>query len=173
MSRKPTATDAQLILQLYDLRREAEIRKARKWWTVNFWPNTAEDFMKVADGAGNPGKRLVPSGRRLLGHGGVAGRPRNHPSRPVSRRRLQRRNVFHLRQNPAPVEGIAREDEKPGSVQERRERDHELKGRTGTAEDWSARASRQGEKRWRRAQKQAKRLFNQTQLPAVSSRFSD
>jgi hypothetical protein len=47
MSRKPTAADAQLILQLYDLRREAEIRKAREWWTVKFWPNTAEDFMKV------------------------------------------------------------------------------------------------------------------------------
>jgi hypothetical protein len=47
MSRKPTTADAQLILQLYDLRREAEIRKAREWWTVEFWPNTAEDFMKV------------------------------------------------------------------------------------------------------------------------------
>ena len=32
MSKKATATDAQLILQLYDLRREAEMRKARNWW---------------------------------------------------------------------------------------------------------------------------------------------
>ncbi len=88
MSRKPTAADAQLILQLYDLRREAEMRKARNWWLVKFWPKTADDFMKVADGAGNPGEHLVPSGRRLLGHGGVVGRPRNYPSRPVSRRRL-------------------------------------------------------------------------------------
>ena len=35
---KPTAADAQLILQLYDLRREAEMRKARNWWLVTFWP---------------------------------------------------------------------------------------------------------------------------------------
>ena len=32
MSKKPSATDAQLIMQLYDLRREAEMRKARNWW---------------------------------------------------------------------------------------------------------------------------------------------
>ena len=32
MAKKPTAADAQLILQLYDLRREAEMRKARNWW---------------------------------------------------------------------------------------------------------------------------------------------
>jgi hypothetical protein len=47
MAKKPTAADAQLILQLYDLRREPEIRKARNWWLVNFWPNTADDYMKV------------------------------------------------------------------------------------------------------------------------------
>ena len=28
--------DAQLIMQLYDLRREAEMRKARNWWLLNF-----------------------------------------------------------------------------------------------------------------------------------------
>ncbi len=32
MSKKATSADAQLILQLYDLRREAEMRKARNWW---------------------------------------------------------------------------------------------------------------------------------------------
>jgi hypothetical protein len=47
MSKKPTAADAQLILQLYDLRREAEMRKARNWWLVTFWPESAEDFMKI------------------------------------------------------------------------------------------------------------------------------
>jgi hypothetical protein len=52
MSRKPTAADAQLILQLYDLRREAELRKARNWWLVTFWPNTADDFIKVATAMG-------------------------------------------------------------------------------------------------------------------------
>lgn len=48
MPKKPTAADAQLILQLYDLRREAEMRKARKWWMEEFFPQSADDFMKVA-----------------------------------------------------------------------------------------------------------------------------
>jgi hypothetical protein len=52
MSKKPTSADAQLILQLYDLRREAEIRKARNWWLVTFWPESAEDFMKVGSAMG-------------------------------------------------------------------------------------------------------------------------
>jgi hypothetical protein len=47
MSKKPTSTDAELILKLYDLRREAEMRKARNWWLVNFWPESADDVMKV------------------------------------------------------------------------------------------------------------------------------
>jgi hypothetical protein len=52
MPKKPTAADAQLILQLYDLRREAELRKARNWWVVTFWPRTADDFIKVASALG-------------------------------------------------------------------------------------------------------------------------
>ena len=54
MSKKPTAADAQLILQLYDLRREAEMRKARAWWFVQFWPRNADDFMKVTQVPGTP-----------------------------------------------------------------------------------------------------------------------
>ena len=52
MSKKPTSADAQLILQLYDLRREPEMRKARNWWLVTFWPESAEDFMKVGAAMG-------------------------------------------------------------------------------------------------------------------------
>lgn len=48
MPKKATKADAELILKLYDLRREAELRKARNWWFVEFWPERAEDFMKVA-----------------------------------------------------------------------------------------------------------------------------
>lgn len=48
MSKKATATDAQLIMQLYELRREAEMRKARNWWIGEFWPQSADDFMKIA-----------------------------------------------------------------------------------------------------------------------------
>jgi len=48
MAKGATGKDAQLILQLYDLRREAEIRKAREWCLNQFWPNTADDYLKVA-----------------------------------------------------------------------------------------------------------------------------
>jgi hypothetical protein len=52
MPKKPTSADAELLLKLYDLRREAEIRKARNWWLVEFWPDTADDVMKVAQAMG-------------------------------------------------------------------------------------------------------------------------
>jgi len=52
MPKKPTIEDARLILELYDLRREAEIRKARNWWLTTFWPKSAEDFIKVASAMG-------------------------------------------------------------------------------------------------------------------------
>jgi hypothetical protein len=52
MSKKATATDAQLIMQLYDLRREAEMRKARSWWLGEFWPQSADDFLKVVGATG-------------------------------------------------------------------------------------------------------------------------
>jgi hypothetical protein len=47
MPKKPTAADAQLIVQLYDLRRESEMRKARNWWAGEFFPQSADDFLKV------------------------------------------------------------------------------------------------------------------------------
>ena len=54
MAKKPTHADAQLILQLYDLRREAEMRKARNWSTGQFWPQSAEDYIKVSSAMGSP-----------------------------------------------------------------------------------------------------------------------
>jgi hypothetical protein len=54
VAKKPTAADAQLILKLYDLRREAEMRKARNWWFVEFWPQSADDFLKIASVPGTP-----------------------------------------------------------------------------------------------------------------------
>lgn len=47
MSQTPTTADAELILKLYDLRREAEIRKARNWW-LGFWPESADEVLKIA-----------------------------------------------------------------------------------------------------------------------------
>jgi len=49
MAKKATVQEGQLLLQLYDLRREAEMRKARNWWLVEFWPHSADDFMKIVN----------------------------------------------------------------------------------------------------------------------------
>ena len=48
MAKKATIADAELIVQLYDLRRESEMRKARNWWAGEFFPQNADDFLKVA-----------------------------------------------------------------------------------------------------------------------------
>ena len=53
MPKKPTIEDARLILELYDLRREPELRKARQWWLMTFWPKNADDFVKVATAMGS------------------------------------------------------------------------------------------------------------------------
>ena len=54
MPRKPTVSDAQLGLQLYDLRREAEMRTARNFVNFEFQPKTADDVLKVAMAMGTP-----------------------------------------------------------------------------------------------------------------------
>ena len=46
-----TPADAEIILRLYELRTEAEMRKARAWMTGEFWPKTAEELLAVS---GNP-----------------------------------------------------------------------------------------------------------------------
>jgi hypothetical protein len=46
MPKKPTTADAQVILQIYDLRREGEMRKSREWF-ANFWPQNADEVLKV------------------------------------------------------------------------------------------------------------------------------
>lgn len=69
MPKKASSRDAQLILQLYDLRREAEMRKAREWWATQFWPNNADDFLKVAWAPGTQENRWV---RQVAGYWGIA-----------------------------------------------------------------------------------------------------
>jgi len=61
MLKKPTWADATLILKLYDLRREAEIRKARNWWLADFWPETADDFMKIAQALSTRENNWLPA----------------------------------------------------------------------------------------------------------------
>jgi hypothetical protein len=62
MAKKATIADAQLILQLYDLRREPEMRKARSWWLGEFWPQNADDFAKVAGATGTPENNWLRQG---------------------------------------------------------------------------------------------------------------
>ena len=56
---KATQQDAELILKLYDLRREAEMRKARNWIAADFWPNTFEDYVKVMSDMSSDHNRWV------------------------------------------------------------------------------------------------------------------
>jgi hypothetical protein len=69
MPKKPTAADAQLILELYDLRREAEMRKARSWWGGSFWPQNADEVVKVATAFATPENAWL---RQVLGYWDMA-----------------------------------------------------------------------------------------------------
>jgi hypothetical protein len=66
----PTHADAELILKLYDARREPELRKARQWWTANFWPESADDIIKVIRSMGSQENNFL---RMVLGYWGMAG----------------------------------------------------------------------------------------------------
>ena len=48
METKPTHEQAQLHLQVYDLRREARLRQARDWFQQNYNAETIEEAMKIA-----------------------------------------------------------------------------------------------------------------------------
>jgi len=69
MAKKATTEEAQLILKLYDLRREAEMRKARNWWAAEFWPKNADDFVKVAWALGTQENNWL---RQVAGYWGIA-----------------------------------------------------------------------------------------------------
>jgi len=46
--KKPTHAQAQLHLQLYDLRREARLRQARDWFLQHYLPEKPEDMLRLA-----------------------------------------------------------------------------------------------------------------------------
>jgi hypothetical protein len=48
MTTRPTYDDANLILRLYEMRREERMRKARAWFVGNFKVKTWDDLQKVA-----------------------------------------------------------------------------------------------------------------------------
>ncbi len=48
METKPTHEQAQLHLQVYDLRREPRLRQARDWFFKNYIVNSLDDAMRIA-----------------------------------------------------------------------------------------------------------------------------
>lgn len=49
-----SSADAEIILKLYELRTEAEMRKARVWVVGEWWPTTVEEFFAVAANPRDP-----------------------------------------------------------------------------------------------------------------------
>jgi hypothetical protein len=49
-----TPADAEIILKLYELRREPLMRQARAWVIGEFWPATGEEYFAVAMNAADP-----------------------------------------------------------------------------------------------------------------------
>jgi hypothetical protein len=52
MTNKATHGDAELILRLYDMRREPVMREARKFMAFDFWPTSFEDLGRISAAAG-------------------------------------------------------------------------------------------------------------------------
>ena len=52
MPKKASTQDAQIILKLYDLRREPVMRAARKFMVSEFWPQNYDEFKAVLTGYG-------------------------------------------------------------------------------------------------------------------------
>jgi hypothetical protein len=48
METKPTHEQAQLHLQIYDMRREARLREAREWFFKDYFVDNLDDWMRVA-----------------------------------------------------------------------------------------------------------------------------
>src|SRR6266849_5749440 len=48
METKPTHEQAQLHLQIYEMRREAKLRQARDWYFKNYHEQSFEDSMRIA-----------------------------------------------------------------------------------------------------------------------------
>ena len=61
---RPTPAQAQLLLQLYDLRREPKLRQAREWFMANCFADTPEEFQRLAP----PGTQENAYGRMVISY---------------------------------------------------------------------------------------------------------
>jgi hypothetical protein len=60
-----TPADAEIILKLYELRRESVMRQARAWVAGEFWPKSADEYYAVAM---NPGDSHNAYVRQVLSY---------------------------------------------------------------------------------------------------------
>jgi hypothetical protein len=69
--------EADLILKLYDLRREETLRKARDWYVRDFHPQSLQDFMNTMFGEHSGYLRMVMTywdmAAALVNHGAISG----------------------------------------------------------------------------------------------------
>jgi len=66
METKPTHEQAQLHLQVYDMRREPKLRQARDWFFKNYFVDNLEDSTRIAapgtETGARPRANLCPPG---------------------------------------------------------------------------------------------------------------
>jgi hypothetical protein len=79
MVTKPTYDDANLILRLYEMRREDKMRTARDWFAQNFHFKTMEDYNRQcpASSSMNAYSRMVMSYWEMIASFITSGRPRS------------------------------------------------------------------------------------------------
>lgn len=63
------AADGDLILKLYELRREGEMRKARDFMMDKFWPDSLDDIMRIVQAFGTDENRYM---RQVFGYWDMA-----------------------------------------------------------------------------------------------------
>ncbi|MGQ0733612.1 MAG: DUF4760 domain-containing protein [Acidobacteriota bacterium] len=75
MTPRPTYDDANLILKLYEMRRDERMRRARAWFTAQFKIRTWEEFQKLAPGGSdeNASFRMVVTYWDMVGSFVTAG----------------------------------------------------------------------------------------------------
>jgi hypothetical protein len=66
---------AQVLLRLYELRREPELRQAREWFSTQFFPASADDVLKAWTGPNSAKYRMVTTywemAAAVVNHGAV------------------------------------------------------------------------------------------------------
>jgi hypothetical protein len=131
MNQKPTYEDAELILKLYDLRREQRLRAARAWFAAEFSARTVNEAMEKYP-PGSDHKCVFSDGRRLLGYGRFI-RCEWNLARGALFRIRRRRTAVHLGKGKGHRLRLARIREESHSVSESRAGGNEIYRLAGAA----------------------------------------